>query len=87
MVKDALTVHEKAKTIKILKDPNRSKKLWENIDILRNGKKEDPKLIILYKENGEAIEPSHTPKELENKWEKKCTRNTKIRSLKYGIPM
>ena len=68
MVKDAVTVHEKAKTIKILKDPNRSKKLWENIDILRNDKKEDPRLIVLYKENGETIELSDTPEELENKW-------------------
>ena len=67
MVKEARTVHEKAKTIKILKGPNRSKKLWEDIDILGNSKKENPKLIILYKDNGEAIKLPDTPKELENK--------------------
>ena len=70
MAKDAITRHELDITARIMKDPDRSKKLWDNINMLKNGKKEKPKIISIYKGNGEILDKVDIPNELKTGWEK-----------------
>ena len=69
MVKEAVTTYERNTTKRIMEDPNRSKKLWENIHLLKNNKKKDFAKITLVDENGNPIDIMDVPKKLQNSWQ------------------
>ena len=69
MVKEAVTTYERNTTKRIMEDPNRSKKLWENIHLLKNNKKKDLAKITLVDENGNPIDIMDVPKKLQNSWQ------------------
>ena len=70
MVEIEMIKHEETVTSKIMQDKNRSKRLWQHVDQLRNKKKNRDKEIVLYDNNGNKLREEVIPSALEDTWKK-----------------
>lgn len=68
MVKAAIYENERNMTDKILKDPNRSKKLWEYIDKLKGKETKSKDTTIIYDEEGNQLEQEKIPNLIKKFW-------------------
>lgn len=66
LVREAVENYEKKETAEIMNNPNRSKKLWENIKKLRGDEQKSKANIEIYNENGNRI--TEIQNELETFW-------------------